>query len=500
MRTRPDFPFGKNDEIVIDITDLGSSGEGIGKIAVGEDADKAPSGGFAFFIKDALPGDRIRAKITKLARGYGFARLMEVIKPSPQRVEPRCPLARRCGGCQIQEMEYQSQLAYKTGKVREDLIRLGGLDPALVDSFLHPAVGMEEPFRYRNKEQVPVGKDREGRVVTGFYAGRTHSIIPMEDCLLGRQENAGIIRAVKAWMEENRVSPYEEGSGRGLIRHILIRNGIYSGQVMVCLVANADKLPAEKALARSLMQEPGVCSVVLNTNREKTNVILGKKNRTLAGKDAIEDRLYIQETRYEGAGSPVFHPTKDYVRFGISPLSFYQVNPRQTEKLYSLVLHFAGLTGKEVIWDLYCGVGTISLFLARYAGRVYGVEIVPEAIRDARDNAERNHITNAEFFVGKAEEVLPAYVRDQEKKGGIGRVDLITVDPPRKGCDRVCLDTILEIGPDKVIYVSCDPATLARDLKILTEGGYEIRAVQPVDQFAQTVHIETIVLLQKLNS
>ena len=273
---------------------------------------------------------------------------------------------------------------------------------------------------------------------------------------------------------------------------------------MVCIVANADFLPEEKALAGTLAKIPGVASVSLNTNKERNNVILGRKVRTIWGEDAIEDSLYVQKVGYpeegeglEGRKGPVFTGTDESVRFGISPLSFYQVNPRQTEKLYSTVLHFADLTGKEVIWDLYCGVGTISLFMARSAGKVYGVEIIPAAIEDAKRNAERNGIENAEFFTGKAEEVLPAYVENQEKKGKIGKVDLIVVDPPRKGCDSRCLETILKIGPEKVIYVSCDPATLARDLKILAGGGYHIKKVQPCDMFPHTSHVETIVLLYR---
>ena len=487
-------PYNKNEIVTVTVTDMGSGGEGIGRTQQG----------YTLFIKDAVIGDTVTARIMKANKSYGFARLEEVLVPSAGRAEPLCPLYRKCGGCQIQAMSYAFQLDYKYRKVREDLIRIGGFPEASVDACMRPAVGMEDPWRYRNKEQVPVGTDKEGKFVTGFYAGRTHSIVPMRDCLLGREENARILETVLSYMEQYRVPAYEESSGSGMIRHILIRNGIYTNQVMVCIVAAADRLPREDALVSALRELPGMASISLNTNKEKTNVILGRKVRTLWGSDVIEDDLFIRQVRYEkpSPGSAdretaVFTDTEEKVRFRISPLSFYQVNPRQTEKLYSLVLHLAELTGKEVVWDLYCGVGTISLFLAGRAGQVYGVEIIPAAIEDARRNAALNHIDNARFYVGKAEEVLPDYVKEQEERGQLGKVDLIVVDPPRKGCDPVCLDTILKIRPEKVIYVSCDPATLARDLKILCEGGYGLRTVQPVDQFPQTSHVECVVLMSR---
>ena len=506
MKKQMRAPYQKNEIVTLTITGLGSSGEGIGRLSAPGTAQGEK--GYTVFVKDAVIGDKVRASIMKAGKTYAYARLVEILEPSSDRIVPRCPIARSCGGCQIQMMDYPAQLAYKTGKVREDLIRIGGFEPALIDAVMHPAIGMdgpgEEPWRYRNKEQVPAGCDKEGRIVFGFYAGRTHAIVPMEDCLIGREGNALILETVRKWMEKCQVEPYDEATGKGTVRHVLIRDGRYSGQIMVCIVANADTLAGEDALTQALAAIPGVVSISLNTNKEKTNVILGRKVRTLWGQDAIEDSLFIQEVSYSepvpGSRTPAFSPTGESVRFGISPLSFYQVNPRQTEKLYSTVLHFANLTGKEVIWDLYCGVGTISLFMARSAGRVYGVEIIPAAIEDARRNAERNAINNAQFFVGKAEEVLPAYVEREERKGGLGKVDLIVVDPPRKGCDSKCLETILKIGPGKVIYVSCDPATLARDLKILTQGGYRLTEVQPCDMFPHSSHIETIVLLQKLNS
>ena len=333
----------------------------------------------------------------------------------------------------------------------------------------------------------------------------------MTDCLIGRPENRQILETILAWMQEHNIPAYDETTGKGLIRHILIRNGLYSGQIMVCVIANDHRLPFEKELVQALrgltLVEPmTINSIVLNTNTERTNVITGRALRTLWGTDDIEDTLHIHEvvqshvpTDFNKRQPTVFNKTKKSVTFRISPLSFYQVNPRQTEKLYSLALSCAGLTGNETVWDLYCGVGTISLFMARHAKQVYGVEIIPEAIENARMNAERNGIENAKFYVGKAEEVLPDYVENLKAQGKDPQIDVICVDPPRKGCDDVCIRTMLEIAPKCIVYVSCDPATLARDLKKLTEGGYRLDYVQPVDQFAHTVHIETVCLLSKLS-
>ena len=463
------------------------SGEGIGH------AD-----GFTLFIKDALPGDIVRAKIMKVKKGYGFARLMEIAEPSPFRVEAQCPAARPCGGCQVQELTYEKQLEFKHRKVREDLIRIGGFETSFVDSVLYPVLGMEEPRRFRNKAQYPVG-ERDGELIAGFYAGRTHHIVPAQDCLIGAPENAPIVRAVLDYMKRYHVSAYDEKTGKGLVRHILIRSGYCSGQIMVCLVINGTKLPKEEklvaALQRLVFAEMEIVSISVNVNTERTNVIMGPQVRVLWGKDAILDSLQVMDVAYPTVS---FRPTSRSVTFRISPLSFYQVNPRQTEKLYSLVRYFAALTGNEVVWDLYCGVGTISCFLARDAREVYGVEVIPDAIRDARENARINGLTNVAFEVGKAEEVLPAYVRRVKEERGAEDgdiVDVVVVDPPRKGCDPLCLQTILDIRPGRIIYVSCDPATLARDLRILTGGGYEIRAVQPVDMFPHSVHVETVVSL-----
>ncbi len=470
----------KNDSIELKIEDMGVDGEGIGKYE-----------GMTFFVKDAVIGDTIRAGITKLKKNYGYARVQEILEPSPYRVQPECPLYARCGGCQIQAMDYRQQLCYKQKKVRGNLIRIGGFAPELIDSVMEEIVGMEQPYRYRNKAQFPIGADRDGMPVAGFYAARTHSIIPVEDCKLGVTQNEQILGAVLSYMRENGVRPYDETTGKGLMRHVLIRYGFTSKELMVCLVINRETLPQEKKLVDALCKIEGMTSISVNINRKNTNVILGEETRTVWGSDYITDQIHLRDCDHD------FALTDTAIAYHISPQSFYQVNPVQTEKLYSLALSYAGLTGRETVWDLYCGIGTISLFLAQKAGKVYGVEIVPQAIEDARSNAALNGITNASFFVGKAEEVLPEFYEKESRKPDADMLhpDVIVVDPPRKGCDEKCLETMLRMKPERIVYVSCDPATLARDLKILCGGGYELRKVRPVDQFGHTTHVETVVLL-----
>ncbi len=483
MKKNEDALYTKNQLIQVEITDIGTDGEGIGKID-----------GFTFFIKDAVIGDVVEAKVMKAKKNYAYARLEKVVTPSPFRVEPKCKFARNCGGCQIQAMSYEKQLEFKQSKIRNNLIRIGGFAPEFVDSVMEPIVGMDEPFRYRNKAQYPIGTDKGGQPVAGFYAGRTHSIIANTDCYLGVEENKEILGIVLDYMKENHVEAYDESMQKGLIRHVLIRKGFASGEIMVCFVINkkgkgADKngfLPEQARLVELLQVVPGMTSISVSINTENTNVIMGKEVYTIWGRDTISDTIHVRDTENE------FALTEDGITFAISPLSFYQVNPVQTEKLYSLALDYAGLTGNETVWDLYCGIGTISLFLAGKAKQVYGVEIVPQAIEDAKKNALNNGIENAEFFVGKAEEVLP---KKYEKEGIFA--DIIVVDPPRKGCDSACLETMLKMQPKKIVYVSCDSATLARDLKILCEGGYEIQKVRGVDQFGHTTHVETVVLLSQ---
>ena len=473
--------YEKNDMVTVTIEDVGMEGEGIGKID-----------GFPLFIKDAVVGDTVEAKIIKSKKNYAYARVEKVVTPSPFRVEPPCKSHRQCGGCQIQALSYDRQLAFKQDKVRNNLLRIGGFSEAEVDRVMEPVVGMENSLRYRNKAQYPFDTDRQGNPITGFYAGRTHSIIPNTECYLGREENREILQTILDYMKEYHVNAYDEETGKGLIRHALIRTGFYTGEIMVCLVINykgkkESYLPRQDKLLEKLALIKGMTSVSVSINTERTNVIMGKEIHTIWGSDTITDKIRVRDT-----GKVDMPYTGEELTFSISPLSFYQVNPMQTEKLYSLALEYAGLTGKERVWDLYCGIGTISLFMALRAKEVYGVEIIPQAIDDARQNAVRNHISNAEFFVGKAEEVLPAAYEKEES-----HPDVIVVDPPRKGCDEKCLDTMLKMAPSRIVYVSCDSATLARDLKLLCAGGYRLERVRPVDQFAHTVHVETVCLLSR---
>ena len=491
----------KNQELTLEIIDMGTDGEGIGRVE-----------GYTLFVKDALVGDVVRAKVIKTKKRFGYARLMEILTPSPWRVEPVCSVARQCGGCQIQHCDYEKQLEWKSKKVAECISRIGGI-PVLSSKedlntqgktenaiIMEPILGMDKPYHYRNKAQFPVGYDRNGKLIAGFYAGRTHDIIPCTDCAIQHPCNKVILETVLKFMEENGITAYQEKEHTGLVRHILTRVGKKTGEVMVCLVINGKSLPQQEKLVEKLLacpinrtdrngeknldkkfaennseelQKLQIKSVSLNFNTEKTNVILGKKVKTIYGEPYIED--YIGNIRYQ-----------------ISPLSFYQVNPEQTVKLYQTALEYADLQGGEVVWDLYCGIGTISLFLAQKATKVCGVEIVPQAIEDAKRNAELNGLTNTEFFVGAAEEVVP---EQYAKSNGALRADVVTLDPPRKGCDEKLLETVVNMAPKKIVYVSCDPATLARDLKYLCEKGYQLERVRACDMFGHSGHVETCVLL-----
>ena len=505
--------FQKNDIVQVRIEDVGNSGEGIGKAE-----------GYTLFVKNAVLGDLLEAKIIKAKKNYGYGRIEKILEPSANRVEPVCPIAGQCGGCQMQFLSYEAQLEYKQNKVRNDLIRIGGFDEGLIRKLMDPIIGMDKPFRYRNKAQFPIGyaldSNRESRnmqpdhteikkstgrqekkswsefgrkadvaliksgdrgtkvPVAGFYATHSHRIIPCDDCHLGIAENKEILDKILEWMQENHVSAYDEVRGKGTLRHVLIRYGFHSKELILCLVVNKKKVPAAAQLVEKLkiIQNSGYIlkGITYSVNTEKTNVILGDNMQVLWGQGYITDEI-------------------DGIQFQISPLSFYQVNPAQTEKLYGKALEFAGLTGKEIVWDMYCGIGTISLFLAQKARKVYGVEIVPAAIEDAKRNAALNGITNAEFFVGKAEDAAAKLFAEED-----ARADVVVVDPPRKGCDQALLDTILKMAPEKVVYVSCDPATLARDLKILCAKDYALKKVQAVDQFPQTTHVETVCSLHRI--
>ena len=449
----------KNDLIIVTIEDMTTEGEGIGKVE-----------GFPFFIKDSIIGDKIQAKIVKTKKTYGYARVEKILTPSINRVQPACDVARQCGGCQLQAMAYSQQLEFKRNKVKNNLKRIGGFQEIEV----LPVIGMEHPWRYRNKTQVPFGMDKTGNIVAGFYAGRTHSIIDHEDCLLAPEINRKIIEIIKNYMKQYKIRPYDEKSQQGIVRHVLIRQGYATGEIMVCLVINRKSLPKAEQLVEQLKQIPGMTSISYNINCENTNVILGETVVTLYGPGYITD--FIGTIQYQ-----------------ISPQSFFQVNPIQTEKLYETALKYAGLTGNEIVWDLYCGIGTITLFLAQKAKMVYGVEIVEPAIQDARKNAEINQIQNAEFYVGRAEDILPEKYKKEQIKA-----DVIVVDPPRKGCEQTLLETILQMQPKRIVYVSCDSATLARDLKYLCKEKYQIEKIQPVDMFPEGVHVETVVLMSRV--
>lgn len=481
----------KNEVYEIKIEDIGNDGEGIGH-----------TDGMAVFVKDAMMGDTARVKIIKVKKSYAYGRLLEIVEPSVFRVKPVCEKARVCGGCTIQHMSYEKQLAYKWNKVKNCLERIGGISNAA--GLMEPIIGMGYPFCYRNKMQFPVGIDKDGHAVLGFYAGRTHSLIGLSECAIGHPVNKEIIRVVKEFIDKFHISVYDEKKHRGLLRHVLTRVGFQTGELMVCLVINGDSIQHEDVLYDMLSEAVSVFrtasgvsaekdelrlggtesdkglkielkSLMININKEKTNKILGSESKLLYGDAYITD--YI--------GDVAFH---------ISPQSFYQVNPSQTKVLYDKALEYANLTGDETVWDMYCGIGTISLFLARKAKQVYGVEIVPQAIEDAKENARLNGIRNAEFFAGKAEEVVPE-MYDAGKDGA--KADIVVVDPPRKGCDEKLLKTIVAMAPKRMVYVSCDPATLARDLKYLTAHGFEVQKVAVVDQFAHSVHVESVVLLTK---
>ena len=461
--------FHKNDTVTLRIEDISENGEGIGRCE-----------GYALFVRGAVIGDLAEVRITKAGKSYGYGRLMQIIEPSPDRVSAPCRHAAACGGCQLQNMSYEAQLRLKQRRVEDALIRIGGFESNEISA--EPILGCGAPLHYRNKAQVPVGTAQDGTVAAGFYAVHSHRVIPLvkagqgdtgeeAGCLLGSRHNSRILQIILDWMQEYHIIPYQEDTGKGLVRHILIREAACSGDILVCIVINGDRLPHASGLIHRLTSaSPDIRSISVNFNTGRNNVILGKKTETIWGESAIEDSI-------------------GGIRFRISPQSFFQVNPAQTAILYGKALEYAGLTGQETVWDLYCGIGTISLFLAQKAGHVYGVEIVPQAVRDARQNAELNEISNVTFLEGKAEDLAPELLEKYPAP------DVIVVDPPRKGCDSRLLDTILQVAPERVVYVSCNPSTLARDLKILCAGGYQIQKVQPVDQFPQTVHVETVCLL-----
>ena len=448
----------KNKEYIVDIVDIGQGGVGIGKYE-----------GFTVFVDGGLVQDKIKVKITKSKKNYAVGDIVEIIEKSPFRVERKCSESlRQCGGCQIQELDYQKQLDVKTNEVKQVISRIGKLD----DVVIHDTLGMEHPFRYRNKAQFPIQK-KDNMPVIGFYKKKSHDLISTDECIIQHEVNDKIIKIIKTYIRAYNVSIYDEKTHKGLLRHLVTKVGFTTGEVMIVLVANGKKLPYLKELASVLKENiPGFKTLVVNVNTQKTNVILGKENIVAYGDGMIRD--YIGELVFE-----------------ISPLSFFQVNPLQTEVLYNKALEYANLGENDTVFDIYCGIGTISLFLAQKAKKVYGLEIVEDAIKDAKRNAKINNMDNVEFYVGKAEEVVPKMYKEGK------RANVVVVDPPRKGCDEKVLDTIVSMEPDRVVYVSCNPSTLARDLAYLNERGYKCHEIQPVDMFPHSVHVENVAWLSK---
>lgn len=485
------YPVQLEQMVDLEITGLNHEAEGVGRY-----------NGYTLFVKGALPGETVRAKVIHAKKNFGYAQLVEIMTTSDHREEPPCPVYDRCGGCSLQHLIYREQLRHKQQIVMDNLRRIGGFriegeeekglrgksegvtaDQMTTESSNNgvalaepvkpvkvlPTLGMTDPWRYRNKAQVPIGEEN-GALIGGFYAEKSHDIIDINECLIQHQSNDEVVATVKQIAERLGIEPYNEVKHTGLLRHVVAKVGAKTGDLMVVLITIEAFLPEREQLIQLIRAElPGVKSIVQNINERRTNVIFGDETFTMWGDDVIYD--------YIGP-----------IKFAISARSFYQVNPEQTDVLYSKTLEYAGLEGDETVIDAYCGIGTISLFLAQKAKHVYGVEIVPEAIADAKRNAELNGFENVSFEVGPAEVVIPNW-----RKQGIV-ADVIVVDPPRKGCDEALLTTILQMQPKKVVYVSCNPSTLARDLKVLAEQ-YEVVEVQPVDMFPHTTHVESVALL-----
>ena len=566
--------YKKNELIILEITDLTEEGQGVGK-----------KDGLVFFVRDSVMGDVVEARILKVKKNYAYAKVEKLLEVSLYRITPLCPVAGKCGGCQLQHLSYEKELAWKEDRIAQSLIRIAGIPEEEVRGKGEGILGGKTE-RYRNKAQYPVqnGKElhveteqigensaldrkektakncivdgkREGNINSmsvvrkelsglkmGFYGFHSHRIIETEDCLINSAENPLILNCIKEWAREYQISGYEEETGKGLLRHIFLRKGFSTGEILLCLVLNGKSLPHGKELwerlqGLSLSAEEGdlqreadipcgmdvqsgvdvrcgvdvhcgtdipygmdvqskvndhcwkngtvqgrIVGLCVNINEGRDNAILGRETRCLYGKDSIEDKI-------------------GELSFSISVPSFYQVNPAQTEKIYGKALEYAALTGEETVWDCYCGIGTISLFLAQKAKQVYGLEIVPEAIENAKKNAEKNGLHNTEFYVGAAEEVLPKWVEEQKREGkDVGHlVDVVSLDPPRKGCDEACLSAVLELSPKRIVYVSCDPGSLARDMKYLRESGYVLEKWVGIDNFSRSGHVETVALLSKLD-
>lgn len=451
------IPVKKGDHIELQITGLGSSGEGVGKYQ-----------GFTVFVQGALPEETVNVLITLVKKSYAAGKILQIIKASESRTEPACPIYKECGGCQLQHLSYVSQLKMKRQQVQDALTRIGHLEVEVL-----PVIGCANPWNYRNKMQFPAAKDAQGQLSIGCYAAATHSVIDTDSCIIQKDANNEVLKAVRKWMQEYEISAYDEKTGKGLLRHVMGRVGVHSGQVMAVIITSEYDIPHKKELIEILKANvSGLVSVIQNINKKPTNVVMGQKTRVLYGSATIKDSL--------GALS-----------FNISAQSFFQVNSEQAEKLYNKALEYAALTGRETVIDVYCGTGTISLYLARHAKKVYGIEIVAPAIEDANKNAAENKCSNAEFILGDAAEKLP-----QLLNAGV-KPDVILVDPPRAGCEEKVLKAIVGVEPERIVYVSCNPASLARDLAYLEEHGYKTTVAQPVDMFPMTSHVETVVSLSK---
>lgn len=454
-------PINLGEQIALTIDGLSHDGEGVGRHQ-----------GFTVFVPGTVPGDRVLAKVISTKPSYGRALPVQFVERAENRISPACPVYADCGACQLQHLDYQAQLDYKRQWVIDALTRIGKLGNVLV----HRTLPMPEPWRYRNKAQFPVGQVA-GKIVAGCFRQRTHEVIDVADCLIQHPLNNLVLQMVKQLADRFNLTTYDETTGKGLLRHVLVRVGFHTGEALAVLVTSAEPFPAKETLAVELMQQvPELVGVVQNINSRRTNVILGEQTLTIAGRDYLEDQL---------AG----------LRFHISARSFFQVNPLQTEVLYRTAVAYAGLTGKETVIDAYCGIGTISLFLAAQAKEVIGVEVVAPAIADAKRNAELNHIDNVRFLVGEAEQLIPWLYQSS----GV-RANVVVVDPPRAGCDERLLSTIAAMQPERVVYVSCNPSTLARDLAYLSQHGFQVTEVQPVDMFPHTTHVETVVLLTRVSS
>ena len=453
-------PVKKNETITLQFEDLTSEGNGVGKID-----------GYPLFVPYALPGEEATVKVVKVKKNFGFGKLLEVTKASPNRVEPPCDVFYKCGGCQIQHMSYDMQLEMKQTQVKNVMRKVAHLDHVPV----HSTIGMEDPWRYRNKVSIPVG-EYKGELITGFYRMRSHDIIKdMDTCVVQDEVNDRMVEAVRRIANKLGISHYDEKQDKGVLRHIMVRTGRETNDTMIVIITRTKKLPHQEELVQELTETyPHITSIMHNINNRRTNVILGKETKLLYGEKYIYDMI-------------------GDIRFAISAKSFYQVNPPQTTKLYNKALEYAAIGSDDIVVDAYCGIGTISLFLAQKAKKVYGIEVVPEAIADAKKNAEINGITNTEFVVGQAEKVMPKW-----KEEGL-RPDVIVVDPPRKGCEVDFLQAMIDMEPKRIVYVSCNPSTLARDLRILEDGGYETKEVQPVDMFPQSMHVEVVALMSRVD-